>query len=112
MNDTRSFGKAVKRIRLVRGMSRAELAKAAGLTDDAMSQIEQGKLAASEEAMNAVGKALRIPRGCLAILARNKGKTRPMTEFLQSLQKLIAALVEAQETGVAATPPKRHRKAV
>ena len=114
--NKRILGQAIKRIRVMRGMTRIELAVAAGLSNDAISRIEQGKHAAPEENIKAIAKGLRLPAGCLSILARGRGKTTAMTDFLRSLQRLIAALVEAQEKGVAVTNrgnrQKEPRKAV
>ncbi|MGH7134299.1 MAG: helix-turn-helix domain-containing protein [Pirellulales bacterium] len=115
-DDNRVLGKAIQRIRLIRGMTRSDLAAAAGLPKEMVSLIEQGKQRTPEATIKTIASALRLPRGCLSILARERGKTKAMTEFVQSLQKLIAALVEAQEKGVAitngATRQRERRKAV
>ena len=114
--DKRTLGRAIKRIRVMRGMTRIELATTADLPSEVISRMEQGKYSRPEETIKPIARALQLPPGCLAILARGEGKTRAMTDFVQSLQRLKAALVEAQEKGVAVTKraaqQKERRKAV
>lgn len=98
--DKASLGAAIKRVRAIRGMTQVELAKSAGLSDGGKSValIEQGRRSVSLESLNAIADALDIPPACLTVLGSTKiGKNKAATAFMESLQRLISAVLLAQE---------------
>ena len=95
------LGAAVKRVRLARGMTQVELAEAAGLSKggNSIALIEQGKRFVSVDTLNALADALDVPAACLAILGSRKfGSNKAAADFLHSLQKVISAVIDAQES--------------
>ena len=95
-----TLGAAVKRVRLARGMTQVELAEAAGLSKggNSIALIEQGKRFVSVDTLNALADALDVPAACLAILGSQKiGTNKAATDFMHSLQKVISAVIDAQE---------------
>jgi transcriptional regulator with XRE-family HTH domain len=95
-----TLGAAIRRVRLARGLTQVELAGAAGLSKggNSIALIEQGKRFVSVDTLNALADALDVPAACLAILGSRKiGTNKAATEFMQSLQKVITAVIDAQE---------------
>jgi transcriptional regulator with XRE-family HTH domain len=104
-----SLGAAIRQVRLARGMTQVELAKASGLSEGGKSiaLIEQGRRSVSMDTLNSLAEALAIPSGCLAILGSTGGaKNKAANELLESLQMLISAVLLAQSTSED-EPPKR-----
>src|SRR5438552_1065170 len=94
-----SLGAAIKQVRLIRGMTQIELAKAAGLSDGGKSValIEQGRRSVSMDTLNSIADALSIPPACLAVLGSTKiGDNKAATALMKSLQKLISAVILAE----------------
>ncbi len=98
--EKETLGAAIKRVRLARGLTQIQLAEAAGLSKggNSIALIEQGKRFVSVDTLNALADALDVPAACLAILGSQKiGTNKAATEFMQSLQKVITAVIHAQE---------------
>ncbi|MGB9920923.1 MAG: helix-turn-helix transcriptional regulator [Moorellales bacterium] len=55
-----TFGEAVRLARRVRGMSQAELARAAGLSHQYLNDIERGRSAGTPHAMVALARVLNL----------------------------------------------------
>lgn len=103
-----ALGKAIKSIRIARGLTQQELASRAGMSRQGKSiaLVEQGRRSVSLEALNQIGLALDVPPACLAILGSSPiAGNKAASEFQQSLQKLISALISAQS---AATESARN----
>jgi transcriptional regulator with XRE-family HTH domain len=97
--EKETLGAAIKNVRLARGLTQQQLAERAGMSPSGKSiaLIEQGRRSVSMEALNQIGTALEIPAACLAILGSSGiAGNKAATEFQQSLQKLISAVVVAQ----------------
>ena len=96
--DPKALGAAIKKVRMQRGMTQLELAKAARLPKHGptVSLIEQGKQELPLKTIDAVAKALEIPSGALTVLGVTKTKTKGTTKFVESLQNLTYAVIEAQ----------------
>jgi transcriptional regulator with XRE-family HTH domain len=97
--DKKSLGRAFRRLRLARGLSQKEVARAAGLAEsgNSLALIERGERFVSLETLNALAEALDVPSACLAILgsAPLRGR-KEVNDLMESLQKLVLATVEAQ----------------
>ncbi|HVX26160.1 MAG TPA: helix-turn-helix transcriptional regulator [Parafilimonas sp.] len=59
-----NLGKAIKEIRKQKGLTQSELAKAANLTQAALSQIENGKRPGIQT-LKKISKALKIPESLI-----------------------------------------------
>lgn len=55
-----TFGEAVRLARRVRGMSQAELARAAGLSHQYLNDIERGRSAGTPQALVALARVLNL----------------------------------------------------
>jgi len=96
--DQESLGAAIKAVRNTRELTQSQLAKRLGFSTGGLALIEQGKRAVSMATLNAISNALEIPPGCLAILGTRTGnKSKPLTDFVESLQQLITTLIVAQQ---------------
>jgi transcriptional regulator with XRE-family HTH domain len=98
--DNKLLGAAIKRVRMARGLTQAQLAEAAHLSSIAL--VEQGRRSVSLDSLNALAKALDIPSACLAVLGtRSTSGNKASADFVESLQQLISAVVLAQmELGI------------
>jgi transcriptional regulator with XRE-family HTH domain len=97
--DQSTLGAAIKRVRVARGLTQAELALATSFSKGGKSiaLIEQGKRFVSMETLNRLAKALEIPPACLAVLgSRNGGKSKAATAFMESLKHLISTIIVAE----------------
>jgi transcriptional regulator with XRE-family HTH domain len=99
--DKKHLGAAIKQVRTSRGVSQAELAKAAGLSGsgNSVALIERGERFVSLDTLNALADALQIPPACLAILGSTHIQgSKEASELMESLKGLITAslLVKAQ----------------
>lgn len=93
--DNKMLGAAIKRVRMARGLTQAQLAEAAELSSIAL--IEQGRRAVSLDSLNALAKALDMPSACLTVLGtRSTSGNKASADFVESLQDLISAVVLAQ----------------
>lgn len=96
-----TLGAAIKRVRIARRLTQVQLAEAAGLSKggNSIALVEQGKRFVSVDTLNAIADALDVPAACLAILGSHKiGTNKAATDFMHSLQKVILAVVDAQES--------------
>lgn len=109
--EKQSLGAAIKRVRLARGLTQVQLAEAAGLSKggNSIALIEQGKRFVSVDTLDLLAEALDVPVACLAILGSRKiGTNKAATDFMHSLQKVISAVIAAQES----TEPAGNNKQV
>ncbi|HVA48824.1 MAG TPA: hypothetical protein VNH11_20830 [Pirellulales bacterium] len=77
-------------------MTQAELAKAVGAASNTMAIRERGERSFSLKLLNALGKALDVPAGCLAIMGSPSTGTRnpAASQVLAKLQSLISATIQ------------------
>lgn len=66
-----TIGNAIKELRKKQGLSQEELAKAAGITQTALSQIENGARPA-EQTFSNLSKALKVPEVMIHLLTFDK----------------------------------------
>lgn len=98
--EKETLGAAIKQVRLARGLTQVQLAEAAGLSKggNSIALIEQGNRFVSVDTLNALADALDVPAACLAILGSRKiGTNKAATDFMHSLQRVITAVIEAQD---------------
>lgn len=62
-----TIGSAIKELRKKQGLSQEELAKAAGITQTALSQIENGARP-GEQTFSNISKALKVPEAMIHLL--------------------------------------------
>jgi transcriptional regulator with XRE-family HTH domain len=115
--DQRTLGAAIKKVRVARGLTQAELAAATDLSSGGKSiaLIEQGKRFVSMETLNRLARALEIPPACLAVLgSESGGDSEAATAFMESLKHLISTIIvaraEIEATGAAGSKSKRAVK--
>ncbi len=95
-------GERIKAVRDMVGMTRAELARRAGLTWDAIRNIEEGKHSPRLDTLEAIAAGLGVTLPVL-LGYQQDGNVIPLPPRLQDpkrrrvVQKLIAALAEAQD---------------
>jgi transcriptional regulator with XRE-family HTH domain len=96
--DQQLLGKAIRRVRQLRGMTQAELAEAAGLRGNSVALIERSQRGVSMETLNHLADALEIPAACLTMLGTAKlSGLRRSARLVSSMQKLILATITAEE---------------
>lgn len=66
-----NVGKAIRELRKEKGLSQEELAAASGITQAALSQIENGKRPGSGT-LNKLSKALQVPVSLIYVLGMEK----------------------------------------
>src|SRR5215218_3670747 len=104
--DRQLLGKAIRRVRNLRGISQAVLAENAGLQGNSVALIERGQRGVSMETLNDLADALEIPAACLAILGTPKiGGMVGSASLVKSMQKLVVATITAQTS----VPKQRKR---
>ena len=106
--EKETLGRAIKQVRLARGLTQVQLAQAARLSKggNSIALIEQGKRFVSVDTLNVIADALEVPAACLAILgSRRIGTNKAATDFMNSLQRVISAVIHAQEA------PQNHNRA-
>jgi len=97
--DRQLLGKAIRRVRNLRGISQAALAENAGLQGNSVALIERGQRGVSMETLNELADALGIPAACLAILGTPKiGGLAGSAPLVKSMQKLVLATITAQNS--------------
>lgn len=92
-----NVGKSIKEIRKGKGMSQEQLAKEAGITQAALSQIENGTRPGSET-LNKICLALKIPEALIYVMGleqtdvpeKNKVLYEKLFPVIQSLVLQIA----------------------
>ena len=95
--ERRLLGKAIRKVRQLRGLSQVALAGQAGLRGNSLALIERGQRGDSLESLNALADALDVPAACLTVLGTSKiAGDRSSTTLVRKLQKLIVATVSAQ----------------
>jgi transcriptional regulator with XRE-family HTH domain len=95
--ERRLLGKAIRKVRQLRGLSQVALAGQAGLRGNSLALIERGQRGVSLESLNALADALDVPAACLTVLGTSKiAGDRSSTTLVRKLQKLIVATVSAQ----------------
>jgi transcriptional regulator with XRE-family HTH domain len=75
------LGKAIKEIRKSKGFSQERLAKAAGVTQAALSQIENGKRPGSST-LQKISSALEIPESLIYAMGIEKGDVPEKNQLL------------------------------
>jgi transcriptional regulator with XRE-family HTH domain len=91
------LGKAIRRMRALRGISQAALAKQAGLQGNSVALIERGQRGVSLDSLNAIADVLELPAACLAMLGTSKNAgDSSSASLVKTLQKLTLATVAAQ----------------
>ena len=117
--DKKQMGEAIRRIRKYRGLTQAQLAKAAGLSrgGNSVALVERGARGVSLDTLESIATALEVPSGCLMILGRRTSRrSEPFHDLLATGQKLILKLVElhsvlkAEEADGTFTPTRIKRK--
>ncbi len=95
--DKELLGKAIRKVREMRGISQAALAEQAGLQGNSVALIERGQRGVSLDSLNALAEVLDVPAACLALLGTSKiAGDRTRASLVKSLQKLIVATVVAK----------------
>lgn len=111
--DPKHLGLAVREMRLARGMTQIELARAAGMSasGNTIAVIERGERGISLRTMNQIAKALQLPAGCLSILAsRTQSGDKDLIRLLKSMQKLVRTVVAAQQSAGVGAPKSSERR--
>lgn len=86
-------GREVARLRAERGMSQKELAEAAGVTEQALSRIENGVREPRLETLRHIAVGLRVDVG--GLLEPGRGKSRPRKAYRPEVEKLADLLADA-----------------
>ena len=110
--DRLLLGKAIRRVRNLRGFSQAALAQQAGLRGNSVALIERGQRGVSIETLNELADVLKIPAACLTMLGMSRiAGLSESARLVKSMQKLIVATITAQtsidEKGKRAARKKR-----
>jgi transcriptional regulator with XRE-family HTH domain len=109
--DQRLLGKAIRRVRQLRGMTQAELAEAAGLRGNSVALIERSQRGVSMGTLNDLADALEIPAACLTMLGTSKfSALRGSARLVSSMRKLILATITAEEKLLAQESAKVARQ--
>lgn len=99
-----NIGKAIRVIRAARNMSQKELAEESGLDSSYISLVEAGKRAPKGEAIQAIAKALRVPKYLLLLLGSDKEDLSEIsTEQADVLAKQLLAIILESEEDLQAT---------
>jgi transcriptional regulator with XRE-family HTH domain len=119
--DRKLVGQAIRRIRKQRGLTQAQLAKAAGLSSagNSVALIERGVRGVSLDTLESLATALAVPSGCLLILSeRIPRHSGPIRDLVANAQKLVLKLVElegvltSEETAGTFMPARSKKRAV
>jgi transcriptional regulator with XRE-family HTH domain len=109
--DKELLGKAIRKVREMRGISQAALAEQAGLQGNSVALIERGQRGVSLGSLNALAEVLDVPAACLALLGTSKiAGDRTRASLVKSLQKLIIATVVAKSDLEAKEKTRSSRK--
>jgi transcriptional regulator with XRE-family HTH domain len=118
--DQKLVGQAIRRVRIQRGLTQAQLAKAAGLSSagNSVALIERGLRGVSLDTLESLAAALGVPSGCLLILGKRiPRQSSPLRDLLANTQKLVLKLVELQsvlrseETSGSFKPARQKKRA-
>jgi transcriptional regulator with XRE-family HTH domain len=94
-----NIGKAIRVIRAARNLSQKQLAEEAGLDASYISLVEAGKRVPTSDAIQAIAKALRVPKYLLLLLGSDQEDLNEIsTEQADVLAKqLLAIILESEE---------------
>jgi transcriptional regulator with XRE-family HTH domain len=94
-----NIGKGIRVIRAARNLSQKQLAEVSGLDSSYISLVEAGKRAPKDEAIQAIAKALRVPKYLLLLLSSDKEDLSGIsTEQADVLAKqLLEIILESEE---------------
>lgn len=98
MSESETFRRALMAVRKDRGISAAELSRAAGLNPRAVKDIEEGRAQSPKLAtVFAIAKALNLDPGEMIGLGRRQNITQELADFLARYdeadqERLLAAL--------------------
>ena len=108
-----AIGRAIRRGRAKRGMTRRQLAQGSGASERYLAQIESGQGNPSVIILKSIAEALDVP--VIELLPRSNGRAANMTRILDLLGRLpqselpaIAELIETRTTGAAAVDRARR----
>ena len=96
MIEKGGLGRAIKEIRVARGMSQGQLAKATNLTSNYISMIENGHRDSPIDTINTFASAFGVPTSFIAFLAESSSKDTDSDKLLSSLKRLIKAFIAAE----------------
>lgn len=111
--DQKLLGQGIKKIRKLRGMTQAELAKAAGLAEggNSVALIERGERGVSLESLNAIAAGLEVPAGCLTILGTTApAHDRDLKRMVKTAQNLVDKVVRLHAALKAEEEEKKARR--
>jgi transcriptional regulator with XRE-family HTH domain len=94
------YGKAIKTIRTLRGISQVDLSEKTGLSKSYLSKIENGQSIPSMEKLEKVASALKIPFYMLILFASEKQDLKGIPENVANeLKENLFALVTKSQKG-------------
>ena len=96
-NDTSDFAARLRRIRRGRGMSQQELAEAAGVSQETVSDAERGERGANASTLMSLARALGVSTGELLGEEPVSGRAHPGVEALREALVTSSALAGATE---------------
>jgi transcriptional regulator with XRE-family HTH domain len=111
--DQKLLGQGIRRIRKLRGLTQADLARAAGLAEggNSVALIERGERGVSLESLNAIARGLEVPAGCLSILGTTApAHDRDLKRLVKSAKNLVEKVVRLHAAMKAKTEEKKHRR--
>jgi transcriptional regulator with XRE-family HTH domain len=89
------LGDAIRRVRILRGLTQKELAQKTALTINFLSLLENGHRNAGVEQLEVIARGLQVPLSSLFILGEQADKTDPANaRLLKKLQGIIFAAYE------------------
>jgi len=87
-----TLGKAIKKVRTIRGLTQKEVAEKARLTVNYLSLVETGERSITTESLNAIAEALEVPTqwisflgGEVQALKRDRSQFREVDEATKNL---------------------------
>ena len=96
--NAKSLGRAIRKVRKARGITRKALAKAAGVSRLGIKNAEDGYIEIYPKTLGKIAKKLDVPVACLTILAcKNVGNKNEASEFLDSVKDVISNVLDAIE---------------
>lgn len=111
--DQKLLGQGIRKIRKLRGMTQAELARASGLAEggNSVALIERGERGVSMESLNAIAAGLEVPAGCLSILGTTApAHDRDLKRMVKTAQNLVDKEVRLHAALKAEEDEKKTRR--
>lgn len=111
--DQKLLGRGIRKIRKLRGLTQAELARAAGLAEggNSVALIERGERGVSLDSLNAIAAGLEVPAGCLTILGTTApAHDRDLKRMVKSAQNLVDKVVRLHAALKAEEDEKKARR--